>query len=95
MNQIERIQYFETILDEAEIVVKDLTVALENYDKVKDKIKELEAYYESREWRKDYEDDEQGKLPGDLKRGILSEDAVYNLLADHDAIRVQLGEILK
>ena len=27
--------------------------------------------------------DEAGKLPADLKRGVLSEDAVYDLLTEH------------
>ena len=33
--------------------------------------------------RKDYEADEEGKLPADLKRGILSEDALFDLLEDN------------
>ena len=28
--------------------------------------------------------DEAGKLPKDLKRGVLSEDAVYDLITDHE-----------
>ena len=31
---------------------------------------------------KDYEDDEAGKLPSDLKRGVLSEDLVYDLIRE-------------
>ena len=42
---------------------------------------ELTAYYESPQWLADYEADEQGLLPPDLKRGVLSQDGVYNLLA--------------
>ncbi len=91
MNQIERIQYFETVLDEAEVAVRELTVALENYDKVKDKIKELVSYYESPLWMKDYRDDEEGKIPKSLKRGVLSEDAVYNFLSDHDVLLERLN----
>lgn len=41
---------------------------------------ELTAYYESPQWLADYRSDEQGLLPRDLKRGILSEDGIYNLL---------------
>lgn len=33
-------------------------------------------------WRVDFELDERGALPSDLKRGVLSEDGVYNLLTD-------------
>lgn len=93
MNQIERIQYYEAILDEAETVIKELSVALEHYSCVKDKIKELEAYYEGPLWMKDYQDDGEGKIPADLKRGVLSEDAVYNLLSDYDVLQMQLESI--
>lgn len=41
----------------------------------------LTAYYESKQWLSDYELDERGDLPPDLKRGVLSEDGIYNFLA--------------
>lgn len=40
----------------------------------------LVAYYESGQWLRDYTLDEQGLLPRDLKRGVLSQDGVYDLL---------------
>jgi len=40
----------------------------------------LTRYYESGEWLRDYELDEQGLLPKDLKRGVLAQDTVYDLL---------------
>ena len=41
---------------------------------------ELVRYYEGGQWLRDYELDEQGLLPKDLKRGVLSQDGIYNLL---------------
>lgn len=41
---------------------------------------QLCAYYEGGQWLQDYELDEQGLLPPDLKRGVLSQDAVYLFL---------------
>ena len=41
---------------------------------------ELVRYYEGGQWLRDYELDEQGLLPRDLKRGVLSQDGIYNLL---------------
>ena len=52
----------------------------ENSDRLKYLVSELEAYYESVKWRKDFENDEAGLLPKNLKRGVLSEDGIYNLL---------------
>ena len=37
-------------------------------------------YYESGQWLKDYEADERGELPRDLKRGVLSQDGIYDLI---------------
>ena len=82
MEQIERITYREQILDEATKAVSSLSEALEKYSAVQDKLQELIAYYSSKQWRQDFDDDSAGRIPRDLKRGVLSEDAVYNLLAD-------------
>ncbi|MBR6376765.1 MAG: DUF4298 domain-containing protein [Oscillospiraceae bacterium] len=43
---------------------------------------QLEAYYSSGQWLEDYEADERGELPPDLKRGVLSQDALYDLLEE-------------
>ena len=40
----------------------------------------LIQYYESGQWLRDYELDEKGLLPQNLKRGVLAQDAVYDFL---------------
>lgn len=45
-------------------------------------LRALAEYYEGGQWLRDYELDEQGLLPPDLKRGVLSQDAVYNFLEE-------------
>ena len=42
----------------------------------------LAAYMDSGEWRSDYEADEQGLIPRCMKRGVLSQDGLYNLLQE-------------
>ena len=37
-------------------------------------------YYENGQWLHDYELDEKGLLPQNLKRGVLAQDAVYDFL---------------
>ena len=90
MEQIERITYMEQILDEATEAVSSLSEALEKYSAVQDKLQELTDYYSSEQWRQDFDDDSAGKIPNNLKRGVLSEDAVYNLLADITDLKEQL-----
>ena len=46
---------------------------------------DLVDYYENGLWLHDYELDEQGLLPSALKRGVLSQDAVYDLLDNINA----------
>ncbi len=43
-------------------------------------IEKLEAYYTSQQWKDDFALDEAGELPDSLKRGVLSEDGIYNVL---------------
>ena len=45
MNQLERIQHMEQILDEASEALKQLMDAFERYQALKSRIAELEAYY--------------------------------------------------
>ena len=87
MEQIERIKHFEMLLDRVAPVLENLEDALDAFDGIQDDVKELSAYYESDEWRDDFEADDAGKLPKDLKRGVLSEDGIWNLLADYRDIQ--------
>ena len=66
MNTIERIQYMEALYDEA-LRTGEISG-------------ELVEYYESGQWLQDYEADERGELPRDLKRGVLSQDGLWELL---------------
>ena len=79
-SRIDRIKKMEAILDEANASLDELEAAALHYATLQKKIKKLEAYYTDGKWRGDFEADEAGKLPKDLKRGVLSEDAVYDLL---------------
>ena len=46
-------------------------------------LRTLSDYMESGLWRLDYERDERGEFPPDLKRGVLSQDGLYDLLAEY------------
>lgn len=87
MKRIERIKVMEEKYDRALKAVSDLDKALENFEKLIPEIEELFKYYESGDWKKDYEADELGKLPKDLKRGVLSQDGIYDLLSDYQRLK--------
>ena len=82
MEQIERISQMEQRMERAAAAVMSLSAALDRYEEVQEDISTLKAYYESKTWKQDFADDEAGKLPADLRRGVLSEDGVWNLLTD-------------
>ena len=68
LDRIERVEQYERLFDEA--------TARPDAEK----LRLLDAYYTSGEWREDYEADERGEFPPDMKRGVLSQDALYDLL---------------
>ena len=77
---VERIKQMEEILDEATMLIDELDGKLKEYERLMPKIKKLEEYYTSKLWKDDLALDEAGKLPKDLKRGVLSQDGIYNIL---------------
>ena len=66
MNTIERIRQMEALYD---LALRTGEIS-----------GELVEYYESGQWLRDYEADERGELPRDLKRGVLSQDGLWDLL---------------
>ena len=73
--------------------VMELSVALDNYEAAQEDIEALEDYYGSEEWKRDFADDEAGLLPKDLKRGVLSEDGIWNLLSDAGELVRRLAKL--
>lgn len=91
MKQIERIEKMERYLNDSEQAVRTLSDALEQYEAAQAGLKKLSAYYGSTLWMKDFEADEAGKLPAELKRGVLSEDGVYDLLTEHHELVLRMS----
>ena len=73
-----RIEDNEKRLDDLNKVVLSLDKHLDDFEDIIHEYYELNEYYGSKEWLKDKEDLESGKIK-DVKAGVLSEDAVWNL----------------
>ena len=91
--RIERISLMEDRYDEVTRVLAGLEEAVGEYEDFKDELEVLKDYMESGEWKEDYDADESGQVPSDLKRGVLSEDSLYNLLHDADQIIAHVKEV--
>ncbi len=70
----------EEILDNATLVIDNLNEAIDRYLEIVPDIEKLMEYSQSEHFMRDYEADEMETLPSDLKRGVLSEDGVSDLI---------------
>ncbi len=93
--QIERIEKMEKLMDESVLAIRELEKSLNRFSRSQKKIDELADYYFSKDWTKDFEDDEKGRFPEELKRGVLSEDGIYNLLSDNDDLIKKMERFVK
>ncbi len=79
-SNFDHIKQMEEILDTAKQKMDALEQSIADFKEYQSKIQELEAYYTSPQWKEDFAMDEAGKLPKNLKRGVLSEDGICNML---------------
>ena len=82
--QIERIKWMEQRFNNALAAIKDGSA--DSLKAIKEDVAELSKYYGSKLWKQDFAADN-GILPPDLKRGVLSEDGIWNLLSDYRNIQ--------
>lgn len=81
-NPVNRIEYMEGLYDKGLKLIKDAEENPAAFLDFQSEIDELEEYM-GESWKDDFSLDEQGKLPADLKRGVLSEDGLFNLLEEN------------
>ncbi len=80
--RIRRIAAFEKLYDDLKKAVERNDVS----DHTEEIMKKLSAYYET-DWKEDFEADESGRIPQKMKRGVLSEDGLYDLLEAYEEQR--------
>ncbi len=80
MDLPQHIYRMETIFDKAQYLLNSLEEKISEFEAFQLEIQKLEEYYESPLWKKDFEMDEAGMFPEEVKRGVLSEDGIYNIL---------------
>ena len=83
--EIERIKWMEQRFNKVLAAIKDGSA--DSLKAVEEDVAELSKYYGSELWKQDFAADEAGTLPPDLKRGVLSEDGLWNLLSDYREIQ--------
>lgn len=89
---IQRIREMEERYNRVRKAADALDDGLEAYLDVQEDLHILENYEDSGRWLKDFEADENGEIPADIPRGVLSEDGLYNLLSEIAALESRLQE---
>ena len=93
--RLERIRANEEKMDRCLAALSLIQTALEQWRAVQEDLRDLEVYYTGADWKRDYEADEKGLLPQDLKRGVLSQDGIGEMLDDAAELGKDLREILE
>ena len=76
----ERVRQMERYFDLLQEVANTNPNALREDASIHAMLQTLTQYYENGQWLQDYELDEKGFFPQNLKRGVLAQDAVYDFL---------------
>ena len=90
---IERVSLMEARYDEVTRMLAALEEAIDGYEDFRGELDALRDYMDSGAWQKDYEADEAGRIPKGIKRGVLSQDGLYDLLQDAGGILARAKEV--
>lgn len=94
---MDRVERMERIYDklvkliyeaDTEEITDDLITRFKGFQP---RVRELERYYVGPDWKNDYKLDEQGKFPEYFKKGVLSEDGIYNALDRNKELLDKIG----
>ena len=88
----QHVYQMELILERAHGMLDLLDEKIAEFKAFQSEIQKLEEYYASPQWKKDFAMDEAGLFPAELKRGVLSEDGIYNILERNKEMLEMLKE---
>ena len=80
MNQMERVRYYEGLLDESKAVLKQYDEAMDAFIRIQKKIGDLGRYIGNDEWEQDREAAAKGVFPKYLKCDVLLDNEVDDMV---------------
>ena len=86
----EHITEMENKMVQLEGLVRELEAVLDRADAAEEDYAALVSYYYSEQRSQDLADDENGRIPQDLHRGVLSEDEIFDLMGDHRELGLRM-----
>ena len=90
-NVPQHIYEMESILGRALQKMDDLERKIADYEAFQTQIRKLEAYYTGPQWKEDFAMEEAGMFPEKLRRGVLSQDGIWNMLERNSEMLERLG----
>lgn len=88
-DRIKNIQQHEETLDKAEALLSELEALAREWQQLFPNYIKLIEYYQSEQWIEDYESSNKGEFSS-IKHGVLSQDAIYNLISSVKEISILL-----
>ena len=88
--RLQNITKMENILNRTDELISEMEKLLEKWEQNQHDFNELMNYYTGEERWKDLEDDRLKIIPQDLPRGVLSEDAVFNIYGNRKDLLIKM-----
>ncbi len=92
MDNYAHITEMETIRVQQDKLLDELNQLLDALDAHREEYRNLVAYYYSEQRNQDLDDDANHRIPEDLARGVLSEDAIFDLIGDYRDTAIRMME---
>ena len=93
MEQLERIQKMEEHLNKYAQVLADAQKALDQLERCQSDYIQLRDYYTGQDFFDDLEYSNSPEFPENIACGVLSEDAVYDLMGEHFETAINLLDL--
>lgn len=90
----DRINKNEERINKLLTIIKELNNSLDKYESNKKDLSLLNKYYGSKNWFKDKEELEKGNIKN-IKAGVLSEDAIWNMLEEIKELKKRMRALSK
>ncbi|MGI5949155.1 DUF4298 domain-containing protein [Peptoniphilus sp.] len=90
---IDRVRKMEEILDDYSKTLSEFNESFKHLIEAQDRYEKLKDYYGSDDYFDDLESWDRGEFPKDLRCGVLSEDAVFNLMGDNFSTAIKMLEV--
>ena len=91
----ENIREMNEILMKVEAVLTKAEEVLEEWKAVQPDYGRLVAYYDSKQWRKDYFDSNDGKIPDEVPQWVLTQDAIFDAIGMQFYLADEFQQLLK